>query len=258
MKPIISSHSISSTTVGVIDAHVFEPDGSSARGTIVTVHPWSALGGGEHNTVGLARHIVGHQNKKSERNEDRCESGTSWRVVTFTLRSISLWQGGPIWGICSKHAYEVNQIADVVRWVHQKYGVDERIVLLGSSAGAPMAGTAVARLLENEFWNITVSAYVAVGYTFGNFAALGFGRHFSSILSSSVTHVPKLFVMGERDEFTSVDQLEDMAQKISAQNGYEGNVKIEIIPNVGHFELESPNYDLLVSKIILNWLDKHL
>ena len=33
-------------------------------------------------------------------------------------------------------------------------------------------------------------------------------------------------------------------------------VDIEIVANVGHFELESPNYDALVSKLVLEWLDK--
>jgi hypothetical protein len=189
----------------VVDAHVFEPGGgdggsSRIRGTIVTVHPWSALGGGEHNTIGLARNIVNHNINKSEVRRKQIGCGdTRWRVVTFTLKSHSF--GGSIWGIFSNHTYEVQQIVDVVHWIRQKYGVEESIVLLGSSAGSPMAGTAVALLADQR--NFAVSAYIAVGYTFGNLAALGFGRHFSSVLSSSVMSIPKLFIMGERDEFTS-------------------------------------------------------
>lgn len=267
MKPVVSSHSIQCTTAGVVDAHICEPgegdgDGGSSRvrGTIVTVHPWSALGGGEHNTIGLARNIVNHNINKSEvrRKEIVCGDTTCswrWRVVTFTLKSNSF--GGPIWGIFSNHTYEVQQTVDVVHWIRQKYGVEESIVLLGSSAGAPMAGTAVARLLTTD--NFAVSAYIAVGYTFGNLAALGFGRHFASILSSSVMSIPKLFIMGERDEFTSVAQLEGMTHKMRSQNSEDdGNVDIKIVPNVGHFELESPRYNSLVSKLVLDWLDKCL
>ncbi|KAL3758456.1 hypothetical protein ACHAWU_004299 [Discostella pseudostelligera] len=262
MKPKISSHSIPTTTTtsaaGVIDAHVFEPAGRSSliRGTIVTVHPWSALGGGEHNTIGLARHLVNRHINNSERDVDGRDINSFWRVVTFTLKSNSFWQGGAIWGICSNHAYEVQQTVDVVQWVHQQYGVDGSIVLLGSSAGAPMAGTAMAHL--QQLGNITVSAYIAVGYTFGNFASIGFGRHFSSVMSSSSSSIPKLFIMGERDEFTSVDQLKDMANKMRAQNSNESNVVVEIVPKVGHFELESPRYDPLVAMIVLDWLDKQL
>ena len=261
MKPVVSSHSIQCTTAGVVDAHVFEPGGgdggsSRIRGTIVTVHPWSALGGGEHNTIGLARNIVNHNINKSEVRRKQIGCGdTRWRVVTFTLKSHSF--GGSIWGIFSNHTYEVQQIVDVVHWIRQKYGVEESIVLLGSSAGSPMAGTAVALLADQR--NFAVSAYIAVGYTFGNLAALGFGRHFSSILSSSVMSIPKLFIMGERDEFTSVAQLEEMTHKMRANNcEVDGNVDIEIVPSVGHFELESPRYDSLVSKLVLDWLDKCL
>ncbi len=144
-----------------------------------------------------------------------------------------------------------------MQWVHQKYGIDERIVLLGSSAGAPIAGTAMSHL-QQQLGNISVPAYVAVGYTFGNFASIGFGRHFSSVVSSSSSSIPKLFIMGERDEFTSVDQLEDMANKARAQNGNDDNVVVEIVPKVGHFELESSRYDPLVAKVVLDWLDKQL
>lgn len=257
-----STHSIASTHAGVLDAHVFEPKllaaGTSIRGTIVTVHPWSALGGGEHNTIGIARHIT-NTSPKSEQ-KDIC----GWRVITFTLKS-----SGAVWGICSKHSYEVQQTVDVVNWVGEKYGTDN-IVLFGSSAGAPIAGTAMAQLLEKN-GNIP-SAYIAVGYTFGKIASLGFGRHFTSVVgrsdswfgtvwgtsSSSSADVialpPKLFIMGERDEFTSVDQLKQMAQKMKAN----GNVDVETIADVGHFELESSTHDPLVAKMVLDWLDKVL
>ena len=304
MKPIISSHSIPSTIVAAagagagagagaaIDAHVFEPSestGGPIRGTIVTVHPWSALGGGEHNTIGLARQIITtRQNsirsklRKQQEGGDlglgaggSSSSSSSWRVVTFALKSNSFWRGGPIGGILTNHSYEVQQIVDVVHWVQQKYGMmlagsNNNIVVLGSSAGAPMAGTAVARLNEDQQHGYTiVSAYIAVGYTLGKLASLGFGRHFSSLLSSSTssstssttTTVPKLFIMGERDEFTSVDQLNDMAQQMmrANNNGNGGNVvDVEIVPDVGHFELESPRYDPLVAKMVLDWLDRTL
>jgi len=68
-QPQVSSHSIPSSSGGVIDVNIFEPytDATNAasrpvviRGTIVLVHPWSALGlgGGEHNTIGLDRRIA--------------------------------------------------------------------------------------------------------------------------------------------------------------------------------------------------------
>jgi pimeloyl-ACP methyl ester carboxylesterase len=62
--------------------------------------------------------------------------------------------------------------------------------------------------------------------------------------------------MGENDEFTTVSQLEGMVEKMR-RNGRSGRVDIEVVPNVGHFQLESPSYDSLVSKLILDWLEHH-
>jgi hypothetical protein len=76
-RPQVSSHSIPSSSGGAINAHVVEPytDATNAasrplviQGTIVLVHPWPALGGGEHNTIGRRRQW--------------------WRAVTFALESI--------------------------------------------------------------------------------------------------------------------------------------------------------------------------
>ena len=64
---------------------------------------------------------------------------------------------------------------------------------------------------------------------------------------------PKLFIMGENDEFTAVDQLEAMVSEMK-KVGENLTVDSVIVPNVGHFELESPSYDGLVAKMILDWL----
>ena len=84
---------------------------------------------------------------------------------------------------------------------------------------------------------------------FGKLASIGFYRHFHSIVTASS---PKLFISGDRDEFTSVNQLEDMVKKMRSNS----HVDTEIVANVGHFELESPGYDALVAQLVLEWLDK--
>ncbi len=51
---------------------------------------------------------------------------------------------------------------------------------------------------------------------------------------------PMLFVMGERDEFTLVDQLKQMAKGMRGEGVNGGSiVGIKIMPGVGHSELES-------------------
>ena len=57
--------------------------------------------------------------------------------------------------------------------------------------------------------------------------------------------------MGERDEFTSEDQLKTMVQKMS-------NADTEFVTDVGHFELESPGYDAFIANMVISWLDKVL
>ena len=170
------------TNAGVIDnIHIFEPKKISAiRGTIVTVHPWATLGGSEHNTIGLARHII----------NSKLEGDTGWRVITFNMQSTPILKGGILGGVLCAHSYEVQQIIDVVNWVSKRYGKDHNIILLGSSAGAPQSGSALAQLVEREK-NVNISAYVAVGYTFGKLASIGFYGHFNSIVTASS---PKLFI----------------------------------------------------------------
>ena len=216
------------------------PQADNVPGTIVTVHPWSTLGGSEHNTVGLAKAIV----RKSR-----------WRVVTFQLMSRFA-----AYGILTRHSYEVKQIVDVSLWVSKTFG--PKVVLLGSSAGAPFAGSAMSNLLEMKDMSQTdmdLKAYIGVGYTFGRFASLAFGGHFSSVVGSNKKSEddckrlpPRLFVMGENDEFTSVQQLTD---KTTEMRKY-GETEVSLVRGVGHFQLESPGYDPIVADIAIDWLGK--
>ena len=261
-SPRPTTHTIASANAGNIEAHVFEPRCDDVRGSIVTVHPWGALGGGEHNTVGLARRIA------AARRREGTDGAGGWRVVTFALRARHA-----LWGIGTAHADEVRQTVDVARWAGARYG--GAVVLLGSSAGAPVAGTAMARLArdaaaaadgDDQRRRRGIAAYVAVGYTFGHLARLGFGRHFAAVLGGGAAQAssppseegaaapPKLFVMGERDEFTSVEQLKRAARRMEAH----GRVDVEIVPGVGHFELESSRYDPLVADLVLHWLGQVL
>jgi pimeloyl-ACP methyl ester carboxylesterase len=68
-------------------------------------------------------------------------------------------------------------------------------------------------------------------------------RHFTHVVAnSSSSTAPRLFVMRERDEFTSVDQLERMGKRMRGEEGANGGgvVDVEIVPGVGHFQLGKP------------------
>ena len=84
-------------------------------------------------------------------------------------------------------------------------------------------------------------------------------RHFEHVVAnSSSSTAPRLFIIRERDEFMSVDQLERMGKRMRGEEGANGGgvVDVQIVPGVGHFQLERPGYDELVMRTVLNWLDK--
>lgn len=180
------------------------------------MHPWASLGGSEHNCVGIARTLA----------------SKGVRTITFNLHASSM-----VWGILANHRAEVAQVTAVCKWASTRFGGE--IVLFGSSAGAPMAGTVLARL-------DVVSRMCAVGYTWGWLSSIAFGRHFGPLLRCPK---PKLFVMGAHDEFTSVATLNAMVRRM---RGPSNQVVVE--EGVGHFELEQPEYDDRVAAIVLEWL----
>ena len=68
-------------------------------------------------------------------------------------------------------------------------------------------------------------------------------RHFAHVVAnSSSSTAPRLFVMRERDEFTSVAQLARMGKRMRGEEGATGGgvVEIEIVPGIGHFQLGKP------------------
>ena len=50
-------------------------------------------------------------------------------------------------------------------------------------------------------------SYVALGYVFGWCASILFGGHYRAVLDSTK---PKLFIQGDKDEFTSASQLREV------------------------------------------------
>ena len=45
---------------------------------------------------------------------------------------------------------------------------------------------------------------------------------------------------------------------MGSNGGGAGIVDVEIVPDVGHFELERSGYDELVARMVLDWLDRIL
>ncbi|GAB2276972.1 hypothetical protein Dimus_011680 [Dionaea muscipula] len=202
-------------------ARVFKPNSSGGNNidnlAIVLVHPYSILGGCQ----GLLRGI-------GTRLADK-----GYRAVTFDMRGAGRSTGKPsITGFA-----EVKDVIAVCKWVSENLSVN-RILLVGSSAGAPIAGSAVDQIVQ-------VVGYVSIGYPFGLMASILFGRHHGSILKSPK---PKLFIMGTRDGFTSVKQLN---AKLSSASG---PVQTHLIEGASHFQMEGPAFDTQMVELIIGFI----
>lgn len=187
---------------------------------IVLVHPYSVLGGCQGLLKGIASGLA----------------SKGYISVTFDMRGVGRSTGRPsITGFS-----EVKDVVSVCRWVcdHSDLQVN-RILLVGSSAGAPISGSAVDQIEE-------VVGYVSIGYPFGLMASILFGRHHKAILQSPK---PKLFVMGTQDGFTSVRQLKN---KLNAASG---RVETHLIEGAGHFQMEGPAFDAQMVDLIVGFIE---
>ncbi|GAV75864.1 Abhydrolase_5 domain-containing protein [Cephalotus follicularis] len=184
---------------------------------IVLVHPYSILGGCQGLLKGMALGLA----------------GKGYKAVTFDMRGV-----GRSTGRASLTCFaEIKDVIAVCKWVCENLSAD-RILLVGSSAGAPIAGSAVDEIEH-------VVGYVSLGYPFGMTASILFGRHHKAILQSPK---PKLFVMGTRDGFTSVKQLKS---KLSSATG---RVETHLIEGASHFQMEGPAYDTQMVNLILGFI----
>lgn len=87
--------------------------------------------------------------------------------------------------------------------------------------------------------------FVSLGYPFGLLASILFGRHHEAILRSTK---PKLFVMGTKDGFTSVKQLQNKLKAAA------GRAETHLLEGVGHFQMEGPDYDAQMVDLISSFV----
>ncbi|EEF28923.1 uncharacterized protein LOC8280425 [Ricinus communis] len=209
---------ISTTDGECLQARIFKPPQETIQnGTaIVLVHPYSKLGGCQGLMQGIALRL----------------SIKGYTSITFDMRGV-----GRSTGRCSLTGFaEIEDVVSVCKWVSQNLPAN-KILLVGSSAGAPISGSAVDKVEE-------VIGYASIGYPFGLAASFLFGRHHRAILRS---RKPKLFIMGTNDEFTSVEQLE---KKLTSAVG---RVQAHLILGVSHFEMEGPAYDARIADLFADF-----
>lgn len=207
------------TSDGVkLNTRIFKPrDEIKDDLVIVLVHPYSVLGGCQALLKGIAAGLANN----------------GFRAVTFDMRGV-----GRSTGRASLTGFaEVKDVVSVCKWASENISTS-RILLVGSSAGAPIAGSAADQIEQ-------VVGYVSLGYPFGMAASILFGRHHKAILQSQK---PKLFIMGTRDGFTSVKQLKNKLSSAAGRND------MHLIEGVSHFQMEGPAYDAEMVKLILAFI----
>ncbi|KAK9274405.1 hypothetical protein L1049_019219 [Liquidambar formosana] len=223
----MSSSTLESCTIETSDGvklrtRIFKPIGDEEikdNLVVVLVHPYSVLGGCQGLLKGIGLGLA-----------DR-----GYRAVTFDMRGV-----GRSTGRASLTGFaEIKDVVAVCKWVCENLSSD-RILLVGSSAGAPIAGSAVDQIEQ-------IVGYVSLGYPFGMIASILFGRHHKAILQSPK---PKLFVMGTRDGFTSVKQLSDKLSSAAGRN------ETYLIEGVSHFQMEGPSYDAQMVSLIIEFIAK--
>ncbi|KAK4419503.1 hypothetical protein Salat_2363200 [Sesamum alatum] len=217
-------HCTIETSDGVkLHAKIFEPEeveeesSSKDNPAVVLVHPYSILGGCQRLLRGIASGLA----------------STGYKAVTFDMRGVGKSTGKP----SLTGSKEIQDVVAVCKWASLNLPAD-RILLVGSSAGAPIAGSAVDKVEQ-------VVGYVSLGYPFGLLASILFGRHHKAILRSPK---PKLFVMGTRDGFTSVKQLKNKLKSAA------GRVETCLLEGVSHFQMEGPAYDAEMVDLILRFV----
>ncbi|XP_065854984.1 uncharacterized protein [Euphorbia lathyris] len=204
----------------ILQGRIFKPSAGkdvNIGTAVVLVHPYSKLGGCQGLMQGIALRL----------------SLKGFISITFDMRGV-----GRSTGRSTLTGYqEIEDVVSVCKWVSQNLSV-KNILLVGSSAGATTAGSAVDKVEE-------VKGFASIGYPFGLAASIIFGRHHKAILKSPK---PKLFILGTEDEFTSIQQLERKLMSAA------GRVQAHFVVGVGHFQMEGPAYDARMADLISSFI----
>lgn len=214
----------SSYPAGVGNAEEHNVTGNNVAGSnpvVVFVHQFSIMGGRSSLLFGMARLLA--------------QAGIP--AVTFDLRGVNLSSG---WRTLTGHK-ETQDVVAACSWCVKQLQASN-ILIVGSSAGAPIGGSAVDQLPE-------IRGFVGIGYVFGTLASILFGGHYKNILKS---RKPKLFIHGGDDGFTSTAAFKSYFE--TAQEPKE----MQIIENVGHFEMEGPSFDSYMANQIVEFVDRYL
>jgi uncharacterized protein len=186
---------------------------------IIFVHQYAIMGGQGQLMEGMARRVAKQ----------------GYDAFTFDLRGAGRSTGKSSW----TNQNELLDVQTVVDYALQS--TNKNIFLVGSSGGAPLAGSTLE-------YSDRIMGGLFVGYVWGFWASILFGWAYSSLQNSPK---PKLFVVGTKDEFTSMSQYEERIGRLSGPIN-----EMRIIEGKNHFEIEAPVYDQQIADWIGEFLSK--
>jgi uncharacterized protein len=198
--------------------------------TVVFCHQFGKMGGSAQLLIHMARLVVAQSIEKQQQNNN------PWSAVTFDFRGVGNSTGSSTW-TCSD---EVEDVEALCKFLVKSKGV-EKIFIVGSSAGASVAGSALDSCPQ-------IAAGCFIAYTYGYLSSILFSGHYQKFINSVK---PKLMFHATLDGFTSMSQFEDLFNKLKGNQ----NEKV-IVEEVGHFEVEQPAFDLFMAQHIYDFCSK--
>jgi alpha/beta superfamily hydrolase len=140
-------------------------------------------------------------------------------TIRFNTRGVGESLGSSTW----QGVDERQDLKDVIDFALQELSGVKKIVLIAYSFGAAVGLSISKQLCEEN----KLHAIIAIGYPKGFWARFIFHSHYG--LTNPHSDIPKLFILGDADNFTSVKTLQTLVDQVQEPKS------IEILPGLNHF-----------------------
>ncbi|KAI8822524.1 Alpha/Beta hydrolase protein [Fimicolochytrium jonesii] len=218
---------VPSTDKVELDGRLFRGDARKHTCVILT-HPYGPLGGNFENNVVKAL----FDNFASQ----------GFMTVRFNFRGTGRSTGRTSF----KGQGEQDDILAICRYIREKEHIrPKHIMLCGYSYGAVAAGGVATQIPE-------LSGFIAVSYPIGVLWALTFfgTNKFKTSLAGIPSHIPKLYITGGKDGFTSLETFTTFVESLPKEN-----ITSVVVKEANHFWVDGTQENQLVAHIN-QWLGK--
>ncbi|KAI9354557.1 Alpha/Beta hydrolase protein, partial [Zopfochytrium polystomum] len=190
---------------------------------VIITHPYGRLGGNLHNNV-----------------VESCFqyfSGEGFMTVRFNFRGVGQSTGSST----LRGNGELDDVLSVYRYVKERPNLAPRhFILCGYSYGSIATGAVCPDIPE-------CIGLISIAYPAGVlwFLTMGNSSRFTEGIRSVRENMPKLFIMGSKDNFTSVKSFQDFVASIPQPR------QVKLIDGIDHFWFESEH---IITECINLWM----